>query len=129
MDLRVLRAVAVSFLPVIGMLVGVAAVVAPSDGNEILGIVIIGLVGAAVLTAVAWIRQLPVRPGDSAGYGRAAVLKLALAEVPVLVGFALGAAMGPWWLTIVGAGFALAGLAFAWPSEADRERHELLFLV
>ena len=81
------------------------------------------------MATVAWVRQLPVRPGDSAAYGKAAALKLALAEVPVLVGFALGAAIGPWWLTVVGAGFSLACLAFAWPSEADRERHELLFLV
>jgi hypothetical protein len=129
MDLPRLRALALSLVPVIGLLVVVAALVAPSDGRDVLGILIMGGVGAVVVAGVAWIRQLPVRPGDTAAYGKAAVAKLAVSEVAVLVGFALGVAIGPWWLSVVGAGFSLAGLAFSWPSGADRERHELLFLV
>ena len=74
-------------------------------------------------------RQRPIPPDDAAAYSSTCVLKLAIAEIPVLVGFVLGLTFGPGWLALIGFTFTASGLVLAWPSEADRERHELLYLV
>lgn len=124
-----LRLLAASLLPVVGLLTGLAVAMAEPDGLPVLGALLATAVGAVALVAVGWIRQLPVRPGDAAAYGRAAVMKLAIAEIPALLGFVLALVAGPWWLAVIGGAATLAATALAWPSSADRERHELLFLV
>ncbi len=129
MDLRLLRILASALVPTLVGLVVLAAALASDDAPGWVGSVIVALVGTVSIAALGWIRQLPVRPGDEAAYGKAATIKLAVAEASGIIGFAIALALGPWWVAAVGAAFSLAGLAVAWPSEADRERHELLFLV
>lgn len=120
---------ALSLVVTIAALVAASSLVAGSDGAPVAGVLAVGGTGLVVLGALGWIRQLPVKPGDAAGYGRAAVIKLAVAEVPVLIGFVAAGVFGPWWVAAVGGGFSLVALALSWPSHADRERHELLYLV
>ena len=129
MDLPQLRALAGAIALTLIVLVILAAVLGSGDESPLVGTVLIAAIGAVSIGAIAWTRQLPVRPGDAAAYGKAAAVKLAVAEAPGLIGFALAISLGPWWLAVVGAGFSFVGFALAWPSEADRERHELLFLV
>lgn len=128
-DLRLLRSLAGAMIPMVFGLVVLAAVIGSDHGSPGIGSVSVAVVGIGSLGAVAWIRQFPVRPDDEASYGKAVMIKLGVAEVPGLIGFALGVALGPWWLAGIGASFSLVALALGWPSEPDRERHELLFLV
>lgn len=116
-------------IPVIVVVAGVALSSAPSNDSPALAAGPVGLVGVVILGAIAWARNYPVQPGDEAAYGRVAVVKLALAESIALIGFVIASTLGPWWVTLIGGGLALAGLGLAWPSEADRERHELLYLI
>ena len=129
MEIRVLRVLALSLVPVVGALIGLAVAMADDGGSPLVGGILAVGVGALSLMAVAWVRQLPVRPGDAAAYGRATVVKLAIAEVPALVGFVLAVVLGPWWLAVVGGAVSVAAVALAWPSAGDRERHELLYLI
>lgn len=116
-------------LAVIVVVAAVAFTSASSNDSPALAIVLVGLAGLAALGAIAWVRNYPVSPGDAAAYGRVAVVKLALAEGAALIGFVVALTLGPWWVTLVGGGFALAGLGLSWPSESDKERHELLYLI
>ena len=129
MDLTVLRSLASAVVATLIGLVVLAAVIGSADGSPVVGSLIVSVLGLVSIGAIAWIRQFPVRPGDATTYGKAAVVKLAVAEAAGLVGFALAVSLGPWWLALIGAGFSLAAIALVWPSESDRERHELLFLV
>lgn len=129
MELRVLRTLALSLIPIVGVLIGAATAAADDGGSPVIGAILAVGVGVVALVGVAWVRQLPVRPGDAHGYGRAAVVKLAIAEVPALIGFVLAIVLGPWWLAVIGGAATIGAIALAWPSAADRERHELLFLV
>ena len=129
MDLQLLRTLAGGILSTAVVLVVLAGVIGSGDGSVVLGPLVVATIGLFSIGAIAWIRQLPVRPGDEVAYGKAAVVKLAVAEAAGLIGFALAISIGPWWVAVVGAGFSFVGFALAWPSEADRERHELLFLV
>ena len=123
------RLLALSMVAVIVVVAVVAFTSAPSNDSPAWAIVLVGLAGVAVLGAIAWARNYPVSPGDEAAYGRVAVVKLALAEGAALIGFVVAVILGPWWVTLIGGGFALAGLGLSWPSKADRERHELLYLI
>ena len=129
MDVRVLRIVAAAWLPVVGALVVVAAILGNSDGWPVTGSILVGGAGLFGLLIVAWIRQRPIAPADAGTYRRTVLLKLAITEAIGLVGFALAVVVGPWWLSIIGAVASLVALARTWPSAADRERHELLYLV
>lgn len=114
---------------VIVVVTGVAVSSAPSNDSPILAAALVGLVGVVILGAIAWARNYPVQPGDEAAYGRVAVVKLALAEGIALVGFVVASILGPWWVTLIGGGLSLTALGVAWPSDADKERHELLYLI
>ncbi len=117
------------WVPVLLTLVVMAALIDMEDGWPVLGTIIVGVLGSVSLGVIAWLRQRPIAPGDEAAYRTTAITKLALMEATGLIGFALAIAVGPWWLAVVGAGFSLTGLGLAWPSAADQERHELLYLV
>lgn len=99
------------------------------DGWPVLGAVVVGAVGGVELLALLWFRQMPVAPGDDAHYRSTVLVKLSAAAGIALVAFALAVIVGPWWLAGLGVALSLVGLALAWPSASDRERHELLYLV
>lgn len=129
MELAQLRLLAMGITTTAAIFAFVAAVVADGDDMPVLGSAIVVGVGLLAWAVVGWLRQRPVAPEDTAGYGTTAISKIAVAEVPALVGFVLAVAFGPWWLAAVGLGASVAGLVLAWPSESDRERHQLLYLV
>ena len=129
MNLRTLQAVAALWVPVLGVLVAVAAVGDAGEGWTVAGPVIVGGIGLASLAAIFWLRQRPIAPGDDTAYRTTLLSRLALVETAGLIGFALAIAVGPWWLVVVGAVPSLVGLWWSWPSPADRERHELLYLI
>ncbi|MGI9647153.1 MAG: hypothetical protein ACR2OI_01395 [Acidimicrobiia bacterium] len=129
MTLELMRTLSFTWVVVAVALVGTSAFLRLSDGDITVGVAIVVILGAFVLLAIGWVRQRPIKPDDEATYLHTSMLKLALAEGIGLIGFALAVTLGPWWLSAVGAGFSLVGLAMSLPSEADRERHELLYLV
>lgn len=129
MTLQLMRTLSFTWV-VVGMaLVGVSAFLQLSDGSVTVGFLIVTILGMLTLVSIGWVRQRPIRPDDEATYLHTSFIKLALAESIGLIGFALAVTLGPWWLSAVGVGISLVGLAMSLPSEADRERHELLFLV
>lgn len=128
-DLKILRMLAIAWIPVMAALVVVALLVDASDGWPVLGSLLVSVVGLVGLVGIAWIKQRPIAPADAGTYGTTVLIKLALMEAVGLLGFALSIAVGPWWLSVVGAAFSLIGLRLAWPSPADQERHELLYLI
>ena len=129
MDLKILRMLALAWIPVIVALVIVAALIDTVDGWPVLGSALVALMGLVSLVGVGWLRQRPIAPGDSGTYGTTVLIKLALMEAVGLVGVALAIAVGPWWLSLLGAALSLASLRLAWPSPSDQERHELLYLI
>lgn len=129
MDLKILRLVAIAWIPVAVALVVVARVVDASDGAPVFGSLLVSAIGLVTLVGIAWLKQRPIAPADAGTYGTTVLMKLALVEGVGLLGFALAIAVGPWWLSTIGASLSLVGLRLAWPSPADRERHELLFLI
>ena len=129
MDVKALRILAVAWIPVLAGLVVVAGIIGASDGWPALGTAIVAVAGLVALVGVGWLKQRPIAPGDSGTYGTTVLIKLALVEAAGLIGFALAIGTGPWWLAVVGAVFSLAALRLAWPSPADQERHELLYLI
>ena len=129
MDLKILRMLAIGWIPVIAALIAIAALIDPSDGWPVLGSVLVSVMGLIALLGIVWLKQRPIAPGDVGTYRTTVLIKLALMEGVGLLGFALAISVGPWWLSAVGAGFSLAGLRLAWPSAVDRERHELLYLI
>ena len=120
---------AIGWIPVIAALIAIAALIDPSDGWPVLGSVLVSVMGLIALLGIVWLKQRPIAPGDAGTYRTTVLIKLALMEGVGLLGFALAISVGPWWLSAVGAGFSLAGLRLAWPSAADQERHELLYLI
>lgn len=115
--------------PILVALAVAAAVVDSKDGWPVLGAVLIVVVGIGGLLGIAWLRQRPIAPGDDDNYRTTAYGKLAIVEAVGLAGVVLAIAVGPWWLAVIGACFSIAGLSLSWPSPADQERHELLYLV
>jgi hypothetical protein len=128
-SLKVLRIVALAWIPVMAALVIVAALIDASDGWPVLGGALVAVAGLFGLLGIGWLKQRPIAPGDASTYRTTVLIKLALMEAVGLLGFGLAVSVGPWWLTVIGAVFSLAGLRLAWPSDADRERHELLYLI
>jgi hypothetical protein len=124
-----MRTLSFTWVVVAVALVGLSAFLQLSDGSVTVGVLVVTILGVLVLVAIGWVRQRPIRPNDEATYIHTSLIKLALAESIGLIGFALAVTLGPWWLSAVGVGISLIGLAMSLPSEADRERHELLFLV
>lgn len=129
MGLVQLRVVALGVAASMIVLSVVAAVIAESADLAPLGSVVLVVGGLLAWAGIGWLRQRPIAPGDDEAYGTTALIKIAIAEVPALAGFGLGIGFGPSWLALVGLGGSAVGLVLAWPSEADRERHQLLYLV
>lgn len=129
MDSRSLSLLVVGWLFGIASIIGGARAIDTQDGWPVLGTLIVSLLGGVELLVLLWLRQMPVPPGDKRRHRTTIALKLAGAASIGLIGFALAVIVGPWWLSAVGAALSLIGLAVAWPSMADRERHELLYLV
>lgn len=115
--------------PVLVALTVAAALVGADGGWPVLGSFLVVSVGVAALVAIGWLRQRPIAPGDLQAYRSTALSRLAFVEAVGLVGVVLAIAVGPWWLALIGSAFSLGALALSWPSSADQERHELLYLV
>jgi len=124
-----MRTLAFAWVVVAMALVGASALLRLTDGSFTVGVLIVAVLGFFTLGAIGWVRQRPIRPEDEVAYLHTALIKLSLAEGIGLIGFALSVTLGPWWLAAVGVGFSLVGLSLALPSDADRERHELLYLI
>lgn len=124
-----LRFVALGIATSTIVLAVVAGFVADGDDFAVAGSIIVVASAFISWAGVGWLRQRPIAPDDPAGYSSTAFAKMAVAEIPVLLGFALAVALGPWSLAAVGVAATLVGLALSWPSESDRERHQLLYLV
>jgi hypothetical protein len=129
MNSTVIYVVAWLWPPVIAALTVAAALVGAENGRPVLGPFVIGGVGAAALVAIGWLRQRPIAPGDDQTYRTTVFSRLAIVEAIGLLGIVLAIAVGPWWLALIGSAFSLVALALSWPSSADQERHELLYLV
>ena len=129
MDARSLTLLVAVWLVAGLALVSIAAAVDTADGWPVLGTALVVAVGGLELVGLLWVRQMPVAPGDDARYRTTALIKLGAAAGMGLLAFGLAVAVGPWWLAAVGFAISVVGLALAWPSAADRERHELLYLV
>jgi hypothetical protein len=84
--------------------------------------------GAIAAAADRWIRRRPLRGRDEPGLARAYVARLmlgvAVAEVPVAVGFAGTLVAGEPWPVLLGAGSSLAALSFVAPTGADIDRRQ-----
>lgn len=128
-DLKILRLLAIAWIPIVMALVVVARLVDASEGWPVFGSLLVSAIGLGALVGIAWLKQRPIAPADAGTYGTTVLMKLALVEGVGLLGFALAIAVGPWWLSAIGAALSLLGLRLAWPSPADRERHELLYLI
>ncbi|MDH3605428.1 MAG: hypothetical protein OER12_00370 [Acidimicrobiia bacterium] len=129
MDSRSLSLLAAVWLFGFASIIRGARAIDTQDGWPVLGTVIVLLLAGVELLVLLWLRQMPLPPGDERRYRLTIALKLAGAASIGLIGFAMAIIVGPWWLSALGAVLSLAGLAVAWPSVADRERHELLYLV
>lgn len=129
MDWKAIYFVASLWPPVLVALVMAAAAVGEEEGWQVAGPIMVAALGLGALLAITWLRQRPIAPGDGATYRSTVFTKLAVVEGVGLLGFVLAITVGPWWLAILGAAFSLPGLALSWPSPADQERHELLYLV
>lgn len=108
---------------------GLAAVLVEGEGSGAVPSALAVATIAVALVSVGWVRQRPIRPGDAVAYANTAVIKIAIAEMPALVGLVLAVVSGSGWPAILGLAGTAIGLVLSWPSEADRERHELLYLV
>jgi hypothetical protein len=129
MNSTVVYVVAWLWPPVLAALTVAAALVGAEGGWPVLGPIVVGGVGMAALVAIGWLRQRPIAPGDDQTYRATALSRLAIVEAIGLLGVVLAIAVGPWWLALIGSAFSLVALALSWPSPADQERHELLYLV
>lgn len=115
--------------PVLVALTVAAALVGAEEGWPLLGPIVLAVVGTGAVVAITWLRQRPIAPGDEQAYRSTVLSRLAIVEAIGLFGFGLAIAVGPWWLALIGSVISLAALALSWPSPADQERHELLYLV
>ncbi len=88
-----------------------------------LGAVVTAAVGVIVLFVVRYYRRRPLEEAGVRDYAVTVLFRAGAAVVPVVVGFGLSLASGEWWVTPIGAAFAVAGLGWAVPSQADYERH------
>lgn len=113
----------VVLLPVMGLLI-------PEEGRDGFGWLnaLVATVGAIVVAAAWWIRRRPLRGRDEPGLARAYVarimLAVAVAEVPVAIGFAGTLVAGEPWPVLLGAGSSLAALSFVAPTSADVNRRQ-----
>ena len=129
MTIRQLQTVALAISSTALGLAVVGILLAADDSAVLLGVAVVAVSGASAAVVIGWVRQRPIAPGDASAYKDTTVVKLAVAELPGILGFVLAVAVGPGWLALLGFAVTAAGLTLAWPSEGDRERHELLYLV
>ena len=128
---------AIRHMQILASAIGITAVVfgvigmslSAGDGSPLVAAGATVATGVVALVIIGWVRQRPIPPNDPEAYTATSLMKLGIAEVPVLIGFVLAVVVGPGWVTFLGLAMTAAGLAAAWPSEGDRERHELLYLV
>jgi hypothetical protein len=107
----------------------VAVALLAGGGPAFVPIAIVAVIGAMSTVLVLWFRQRPVAPDDPSMYLQTVVMKLAAAEVPVLIAVVLAVVLGPGWVSLVGYLLTLGLVWWLWPSESDRERHHLLYLA
>jgi hypothetical protein len=115
--------------PVLVSLTVASALVGATGGRPVLGSIVVSGLGTTGLVVIAWLRQRPIAPGDDQGYRATVLSRLAIVEAIGLLGVVLAMVVGPWWLALIGSAFSLVALTLSWPSPADQERHELLYLV
>ena len=110
--------------------IGVAVVLGDvHKGKDQLGLALAIVVGDGVMSLVIGRFIAPKLATTSAAslansYFVRFSLRLALAMSPVLVAFALGVAVGPWWVVFCGLPFAVVGLALAAPTRSAVRRDE-----
>ncbi len=87
------------------------------------GTLVVAAVGVVVLFVVRYHLRRPLEEAGVRDYAVTVLFRAGAATVPAAVGFAMALATGAWWVTPIGAAFAVAGLAWSVPSQADYERH------
>jgi len=116
-------AVGVVLLVVLGFVI-------PGEARDGFGrlTVLVAVTGATVAATDWWIRRRPLPGRDELGLARAYVarvmLAVAVAEVPVAIGFAGALVAGEPWPVLLGAGSSLAALSFVAPTSADIDRRQ-----
>ncbi|MCE9623611.1 MAG: hypothetical protein K8R99_14835 [Actinomycetia bacterium] len=133
--LVVLRYLFISFcLAVLGMGVVVVFLGDTSEGSAPRWLSLVATVAVGCMSLVA--QALIPRPLDCASLKSLAMsyrarffLRLAMSEVVGLAAFAMGIALGPWWVYYLGAAFTLAGFARLAPTarhiQQDQDRLSL----
>ena len=112
------------------VLLVVLGFVMPGEAREGFGwlTLLVAVTGVTVAATDWWIRRRPLRGRDEPGLARAYVarvmLGVAVAEVPVAIGFAGTLVAGEPWAVLVGAGSSLAALSFVAPTSADVDRRQ-----
>ena len=102
----------------------------PGEAKEGFGwLTALAAAAGAIATAVAWwIRRRPLRADDEPGLARTYVarvlLGVAVAEVPIAVGFAGTLVADEPWPVLVGVGLGLAALSLVAPTNADVDRRQ-----
>ena len=112
------------------VLLVVLGLVMPGEAREGFGwlTVLVAVTGVIVAATDWWIRRRPLRGRDEPELARAyaarVMLGVAVAEVPVAIGFAGTLVAGEPWAVLVGAGSSLAALSFVAPTSADVDRRQ-----
>lgn len=130
--IAVLRLVFTAYLGmVIGLGVVSALVAGGGDAEPLVFVVAIVAIAVAGSVLAGTAGTLSCRDAASliSSYRTRFFLRLAVAEVPVLVGFAATFLVEPWWIYLVGVGVAVPGFVRASPSRSrlvrDQERLQL----
>ena len=96
-----------------------------SSGIFAAGVAVAGLVG---LGTIRYFAARPLETGDATqlagSYRTAFYLKIALAQMPLLLGFAGSFVTDAWWVVLAGLPFSLAGFAMTAPTSGNLAREQ-----
>jgi hypothetical protein len=122
----------VVFWVIVGIVVVllVVGLLLPGDAKEGFGwlTAMVAGVGALIAAATWWIRRRPLKGDDGPELARSYVARLylgiALAEIPVAVGFAGTLVADVPWPVVTGVGWSLVALSLVAPTNADVDRRQ-----
>lgn len=128
--LPVLRMLLVAFAgAVVAVTIVVPIIGRDGDADGPAGVAV-GIIVAAGLASIAGRRFVASRLDGTSdeslvtSYRTRFFLRLAMGEMPALVGFAVALAIGPWWTYFVALPFTALGFALAAPTPASIERDQ-----
>ena len=112
------------------LVITVLAVVLGGDGSvpTWLGLIVVALVSVIAVFSVRWYHRRPIRVGDFHNYQGTAIVRLAIAADPAVVGAVMTFVTPSVWPAVVGFAATIASLALAPVSAGDYERHQKIFI-